>query len=262
MDTNKTETRGEGARPTMETTSTQPYGDRDSAFFRTFAVAIRSLSAYHQHRVVGLDNIPPQGPGIVVANHSLATYDTMLLGWQVAQAHGRELLALVDRLAVRAPITRTIFRDIAIEGSRQSAEQALRDGKLILVMPGGMREMLRDSANKYRVDWAGRRGFVRISLNTGAPIILAACPQADDIFEVYPNPVTRMMYSRFKLPLPVFRGLGPTMVPRKVSLTHLLSEPIVPQVAPDQVTEADVEAHHERIVRRMDALMEEALAIR
>jgi hypothetical protein len=44
-----------------------------------------------------------------------------------------------------------------------------------------------------------------------------------------------------------------------VRLAHFVSEPIYPTVAPDQVTEADVLAHHAVVVARMQRLMRDAL---
>jgi hypothetical protein len=102
-------------------------------------------------------------------------------------------------------------------------------------------------------------GFVWASLLSGAPIILAACPRADDIFEVADVETTRLVYERFKLPLPFFRGVGPTPFPRRVKLRHVLSEPIEPPVAPEDVTAEIVSEHHARLVERMNRLMQDTL---
>jgi hypothetical protein len=63
------------------------------------------------------------------------------------------------------------------------------------------------------------------------------------------------------LPLLLFRGRGPTLLPRPVKLVHVIDEPIFPSVPPDRVTETDVQRHHELIVERMHALMPHALEI-
>jgi hypothetical protein len=123
-----------------------------------------------------------------------------------------------------------------------------------------MREGLRPSSEKYRVDWEGRRGFVWASLLSGAPIILCACPRADDIYEVTASELTKQVYAQWRVPLPIFRGLGPTLLPRPVKLVHLLSAPIPPPaVDPDAIREEDVAAHHAMLTERMNRLMIEAL---
>ena len=45
---------------------------------RRTRLVLRALARYHRHRVVGLDDIPER-PFILAVNHSLATYDGLLL---------------------------------------------------------------------------------------------------------------------------------------------------------------------------------------
>jgi hypothetical protein len=163
---------------------------------------------------------------------------------------------------MRSPLGK-FFREVGfVEGSRESAVEILRRGEILGLLPGGMREGLRSSKQKYRIDWQGRTGFVWASLLSGAPIILAACPRADDIFDVADLGVTRRIYDRFRLPLALARGLGPTLLPRPVKLWHLLSEPIAPPVPPEDVTAEHVAEHHAALITRMETLMRDALALR
>jgi 1-acyl-sn-glycerol-3-phosphate acyltransferase len=244
-----------GERPSAKL----PYSDRGRSF-KALEYTMRALRAYHRHEAFGLENVPRSGPGIVVCNHALATYDSWLLAIPVGEECGREMTGLGAELTFKIPVVRDFFADFTVPGTRENAEKLLREGELLLTFPGGVREMLRGSAEKYRVHWRGRLGFVRLSLATGAPILLTACPRADDIFTVYRNPITELVYSRLRAPLPLFRGLGPTLLPRPVKLWHLISEPIFPDVAPDQWTERDLHAHHERLEARMNRLLQEALA--
>jgi hypothetical protein len=163
---------------------------------------------------------------------------------------------------LRAPLAGSFFRELGfIEGSREGAVDLLKSGELLGMAPGGMRESLRSSKEKYRVEWGGRVGFVWASMLSGAPIVLGACPRADDIYDLADLRLTRRAYERFKIPLALARGFGPTLLPRPVKLRHLLSEPIVPPVAPDEVTKEDVVAHHAFICERMNRLMQEALEL-
>ena len=90
--------------------------------------------------------------------------------------------------------------------------------KCIAWSAGGMREALRPGDERYGVKWDKRKGFVRLSLRTGAPLVLAACPDADRLFHVYENRLTKLAYKRLHLPVPLVRGWGPTLLPRPVSL--------------------------------------------
>lgn len=230
--------------------------------FKTAELTLRALRDYHRHEVVGLEHVPRDGGALIVCNHSFATYDGWLLGIPILDELGRMPHAIGDHLMMRSRVLGPFFRELGfIEGSRDAAVALLRSGELLGVVPGGMREALRSSKDKYRIDWTRRTGFVRASMMSGAPILLAACPRADDIFDVADLALTRAVYERFRVPAALLRGLGPTLIPRPVKLTHLISEPVHSPVAPDRVTDADVEAHHATLVARMQDLMHEALSL-
>ena len=228
--------------------------------FKSAELTFRALCDYHQHRVIGLHHVPAHGPAIIACSHSFATYESFLLVLAVFDAFDRIMCGVVDRLILKTPGLGPFMRNLrATDGSRAELAAALAQGELVGLAPGGMREGLRLRRPKYDVDWERRTGFVRLSALTGVPILLAACPRADDIYTVYENPLTSWAYRTFKLPLPAFRGLGPTLLPRPVKLTHVISEPILPPPGGERVTDAQIAEHHAHIQGRMHALMQEAL---
>jgi hypothetical protein len=230
--------------------------------FKSAELILRSLRDYHRHEAVGVENIPREGGFVLACNHSFATYDGFLMAVILKDDLGRIPIAIGDRLMLRSRIFGPFFRELGfIEGSRESAAESLKAGQILGLLPGGMREALRSSKDKYRIDWRGRFGFVWASLLSGTPIVLAACPRADDIFDVADLSITRRVYERFKVPMALVRGYGPSVIPRPIQLIHLVSEPIEPPVAPDQVTERDVVAHHATVTERMNELMKEALTL-
>ena len=232
------------------------------AIFKGVELVLRSLSDYHDYRAYGIEHVPREGAALLIFNHSLATYDALLLDGPLYDEVGRLPCGIVDRLVLRTPVLGRTARELGfIEGSRRAAVEILSQGHILGLTPGGMREALRSSRDKYRVDWQGRTGFVWASCLSGAPIILAACPRSDDIFSVADSPLTRHAYQTYKVPFPLFRGVGPSPLPRRVKLRHLLSEPILPPVPPDRVTERDVIAHHEALTARMNNLLHEALSL-
>lgn len=240
----------------------QPYAERSSLTFRAVEATLRTLCRYHDYRAYGLSNIPRQGGGLIAFHHSLATYDSFLLGAPLADELGREFRGLADRLIFRTPGLAHVFHEAGFRlGTRENTHELLARGELIGLAPGGMAEGLRSSRDKYRFDWSRRRGFVWVAMEAGVPIVLAACPHADDLYDVYPNPLTPLVYERFRFPAPLFRGLGPTALPRPVHLYHLVSEPLYPDVAPDRVTQRDVDAMHARVCSRMERLMKDALEL-
>jgi 1-acyl-sn-glycerol-3-phosphate acyltransferase len=223
---------------------------------------MRFLRDYHQHRVFGFENVPKKGPALLAFHHSLCTYDSFLLSVPIRDELGREFRGLADRLIFKTPVLGRIFKDAGfIVGTREGTRQMLQEGELVGMAPGGMRESLRPTGERYRFDWSGRTGFVRVAMEAGAPIVLGACPKSDDIYRVAKNPVTPFFYERFKVPVPLAWGRWGTVLPRPVKLWHLMSEPLWPEVPPDRVTDSDVEAMHSKVVARMDRLMKDAVAL-
>jgi 1-acyl-sn-glycerol-3-phosphate acyltransferase len=58
-----------------------------------------------------------------------------------------------------------------VAASPGNAEQALRSGAVVLVYPGGDWEVHRPSWQSGKVDFAGRKGFIRLALAHDVPIV-------------------------------------------------------------------------------------------
>jgi 1-acyl-sn-glycerol-3-phosphate acyltransferase len=226
---------------------------------------LKSLRDYHRHQVVGMENVPENGRILMAVNHSLATYDIALLNCAVYEEKGRIARPLADRLFFRLPFLGELTMELgAVEGTQRNAEALLRNDELVTVAPGGMREALRPSTERYQILWERRIGFVKLALKTGTPIIVGVCPKADDLYDVFPSPFTKWAYKNFKIPLFFARGVGPTPIPRPIQLTHFLSKPIVPPKASDDPKEFNYQAIqlHKKVVKRAHLLIGEAVAYR
>lgn len=218
------------------------------------------LERYHRYEVRGLEGLPT-GPFMLAVSHSFATYDSFLLGREIYRRTGRLPMGLGDDMLFRLPGIGSAARDLGIvPASPTAGAEILRSGRILMLAPGGMREALRPASDRHRVIWRRRRGFVRLALKEGVPLVLSACARADDIYRLYQNPLTAGIYERFKAPLPLFRGRGPSLLPRRVPLRQLVSEPIHPPVYEPQREQEQVDALHARVCDRMDALMAESLA--
>src|SRR5205807_8222905 len=53
----------------------------------------------------------------------------------------------------------------------ENAEQALTTGAALLVYPGGDYEVHRPSWERHKVDFGGRKGFIRLALEQDVPIV-------------------------------------------------------------------------------------------
>lgn len=214
------------------------------------------LARYHRYRAQGLEHVPAQGPVLVAVNHSFATYDGFLLARAIYEASGRVGVGLGDHQLFRVPGLKKLAWQAGIRpGLPAQGAQLFREGHLVYVAPGGMWEAVRPHTQRGQIRWQQRRGFARLCVLTGTPLVLAACPAADDLYRVHAGRLTDYVYRHYKLPLVLPRGRWSGPLPKPVALTHYLSAPLQPPPYRVERFEQDVEAFHALAVRTMRALL-------
>ncbi len=228
----------------------------DARTVRQLERILHPLARYHRFELTGIEHVPRTGACLLVVHHSLATYDGFLIGGAIWEQTGRMCRALGDDTIFRVPgLADFATRAGIVPASPEAGERLLREGHLLAVAPGGMWESLRPRGQRRSSRWDGRRGFVRLALRTGTPMLLAACPRADDIYTVYPSRLTDAAYRRFRVPVPLVRGLGPTLFPRPIKLVAHLAPLIWPPAWDPEREDAQVDALHAEAHRRMAELL-------
>lgn len=213
------------------------------------------LERYHRFRIEGLHHVPEHGPAMIVVHHTLATYDAFFIGRAIIERCGRQAIGLGDDNLFRIPVLRRLCHDLGLRPASPTAgREVLDSGGLLMLAPGGTREALRPSTLRNRSVWHDRLGFARLAIAAGVPVLVAGCPAGDAIYEVYESRLTRHVYERYRWPLPIARGRGPTLVPRRVDLVGRIGEPLVPPVASPDDQEAVVR-FHAALTQRMAALL-------
>jgi len=211
----------------METLDTP--AEISPALVEGWTKALAPMRRYHRHNVVGLDNIPKTGPALLVFHHTLATYDGFMFAMAAYEHTGRLPNALGDDLIFKTPVLADLAWKSGIRpASPKAGYQLLKEGRLLYVSPGGMWESLRPSDEARKVRWQGRLGFCRLALRAQVPLVMIACPSADDIYTVQKSRFTDIMYKHFRVPVPLAKGRRGTPIPRPVQLTHYVSDPLVP----------------------------------
>ena len=236
-------------------TETDPALDRLAPLFQ-------AIRRYHKHDVIGMEHVPAKGAALLVHNHTLSTYDNLLLGAAIYLAMGRLVHGLGDRLMFQIPLLAGFMRRIGfVEANMAAATRFLQQGNLVGVTPGGMREALKPSRRRYELLWDDRKGFARLSILSRAPVVLAANPRGDEIFTVLESPITNLGYRYLKLPMPVAYGRAFTPIPRPIALTHVLAPAITPPNIDEQAPgfERELDDYHRFLILRMQQLMRTAL---
>src|SRR3954464_10240610 len=132
------------------------------------------LGTYFRGEVRGLENIPPEGPSLLVGNHSGGTMiaDTFVFTMDFYEHFGpdRRFHQLAHDIAARLPAT-GISRFGTVAASHDNARRAFELGAPVLVYPGGDYETFRPTWHSDRIEFGGRKGFVRLALESGVPIV-------------------------------------------------------------------------------------------
>lgn len=132
--------------------------------------------SYHKTTVEGAERVPAEGPVLMVGNHSagLMPMDALFAidAIQAIQGEERHVHPLVHDFAYAAPsVARHAHRLGILRASHENAQAAFEAGRIVLVYPGGDREAFRPFTERHRIVLAGRKGFVRLALAAGVPIV-------------------------------------------------------------------------------------------
>ncbi len=209
----------------------------------------------------------PAGAALLVGNHSPLAVDSGLLIHALYREHHRVARALGDRMLFSNPVGRLMARSVAgVEGNPENARALLLHGEWVLVYPGGAREALRESDERYRLNWEGRYGFARTALDAQVPIVPVACIGADDLFtEVVDKETVRgsllgKLAAQFVDP----EYIPPVYMPklRPTQFHYFFGEPIPPVEGANARDESVVRAHQQRVREVLEALVERGRQVR
>ncbi len=125
--------------------------------------------------VRGLDRLPPTGGALLVSNHSggAMTPDVMVLAPAFYEALGydRPLYTLAHYGLFKTPLAGTLRKIGVINASPDNAAKALRSGGVVLVFPGGDHDAYRSTFAQNKIDFNGRKGYVRTAIEADVPIV-------------------------------------------------------------------------------------------
>jgi 1-acyl-sn-glycerol-3-phosphate acyltransferase len=151
---------------------------RDPDYIRETLPGLWLLASfYFRADVRGLENIPADGPVLIVGNHSggNVTPDTLVftLAFNTYFGVERRFYQLAHNLVMALPQGRiaNLRKYGTVAASNENAQKALDSGAALLVYPGGDYEVHRPSWDSAKVDWAGRKGWARLALEKNVPVV-------------------------------------------------------------------------------------------
>jgi 1-acyl-sn-glycerol-3-phosphate acyltransferase len=150
--------------------------ERDPDYIRESLPRLWLLaSLWFRGEVRGLGNIPEEGAVLLVGNHSggNVTPDTTVFQLAFSAYFGveRAFYQLAHNLVLSMPGLGFLRKYGTVAASPENAERALSTGAALLVYPGGDYEVHRPSWERHKVDFGGRKGFIRLALEQDVPIV-------------------------------------------------------------------------------------------
>jgi 1-acyl-sn-glycerol-3-phosphate acyltransferase len=150
--------------------------DRDPDFIReNLSLSWLLASIWFRGEVRGMDRIPEDEPVLLVGNHSggNVTPDTIVftLAFNTYFGVERPFYQLAHNLVLTSPVGPYLRRFGTVAASPENARKALDAGAAVLVYPGGDWEVNRPTWESNRIDFNGRKGFIKLALEAGVPIV-------------------------------------------------------------------------------------------
>jgi 1-acyl-sn-glycerol-3-phosphate acyltransferase len=176
--------------------------------------------------VEGWENIP-EPPALLVGIHSGAPFvwDAWTVGIHWWRRFGKErvLHGTAHDALMATPLIGSYFRKMGVlPAAPDSMASALAAGRDVAVWPGGEVDSLRPWTKRDKAVLAGRKGFIRLAINAGVPIVPIATVGGPDSMPVLAtgrriakalqlDKVARLKMFPFALQAPW--GISPAMLP-------------------------------------------------
>ena len=143
--------------------------DRQKFFFNPL------MDYWFRMEVEGWERLPPP-PALLVGVHSGAPFvwDAWTVGFQWWRQFGEDriLHGTAHDMLMAAPGVGDYFRKMGVlPAAADSITGALAAGRDVALWPGGERDSLRPWSQRDEAVLAGRKGFIKLAIRTGVPIV-------------------------------------------------------------------------------------------
>ncbi|MBF2077323.1 MAG: acyltransferase family protein [Synechococcales cyanobacterium T60_A2020_003] len=152
--------------------------DRDPQVIEQLLPAMDWLYRYYfRVRTSGWEHIPPEGKVLLIGSHNggLAAPDLYMMMHDWYQTFGvhRPVYALMDPTIWKAlpGLARLATQVGTLRAHPKMAIAALHHNASLLIYPGGVQDVFRPYSERNTIHFHGRRGFIKLALQTETPIV-------------------------------------------------------------------------------------------
>ncbi|XP_069477160.1 DGAT1/2-independent enzyme synthesizing storage lipids [Ambystoma mexicanum] len=176
---------------------------------------------WHDYEIKGLEKIPVEGPALILYYHGAIPVDYYYFVCRVLLQTGRNIHSVGDHFLFKIPGFKPLLEIFSVmHGPKEQCVQALKNGHLLAISPGGVREAI-FSDESYVIIWGNRKGFAQVAIDAKVPIIPMFTRNVREGFRSLGGfRVFRWLYETFRFPfLPIYGGFP-------VKLCTYLGDPI------------------------------------
>jgi len=162
---------------------------RDPALLELGFDLLRVLGRYYfRLRVEGVESVPA-GPVLFVGNHSggLVPLEGFFVSLAIHDRFGieRAIYALAHDFLFEDPTLRRYAGRLGmLRAGHESAHHAFAAGGSVMVFPGSDLDTFRTFRDRNKIVLGGRKGFLRLALREGVPIVPVVCAGTHEQFVV------------------------------------------------------------------------------
>jgi 1-acyl-sn-glycerol-3-phosphate acyltransferase len=170
---------------------------------------------YWRVDVAGIEELPSDGPVLLVANRSgILPYDGLMISHVVAESiseHRRPRFLVADWLITLPFVQPYLARLGGVRACRENADRLLRTGRSVVAFPEGLKGAGKVFRQRYRLKRFGRGGVVRVAIEVGVPMVPVAVIGAEEAHPILfkMETLARSVGLSFIPVTPTFPLLGP-----------------------------------------------------
>jgi 1-acyl-sn-glycerol-3-phosphate acyltransferase len=136
------------------------------------------MDRYFRLEINGWERLPKE-PVLLIGIHSggSLTMDawTVIMAWWRQFGKTRSLHGTAHDLLMKSPVLGDYFKRLgAISPSRENLQAAFEQGDDVILWPGGEKDSFRSWTDRDKAVLGGRKGFIRMAMRAGVPIVPVA----------------------------------------------------------------------------------------
>ncbi|HAC62243.1 MAG TPA: glycerol acyltransferase [Cyanothece sp. UBA12306] len=153
-------------------------GDRNREFIASMMPYWEWFYRYYfRVKTDGWHHIPEHGPLLLVGSHNggLASPDTAMMMYDWFRRFGtqRPVYGLMHQSVwtMNPDLADLAVQVGAVRAHPKMGIAALQQGATVLVYPGGAQDVFRPYSERHKIEFAGRKGFIKLALRENATIV-------------------------------------------------------------------------------------------